>query len=195
MLVTGFGPFDNFSINPTEQLVVYLDKKHSDVESMVLPVSYEKARNLILGRLSEKSYDSVLSFGLNPFIGHFNLEEIAINIRASEVPDVEGVKIEDEMIREGGALGLRTRLPTSTIRDDLRKAGIPAKRSFSAGVYICNEVFYTLLDELDMKVKAGFIHVPQSTENISKEPRAYRSPHMSMNMIKRGAEIILDSIR
>lgn len=195
ILVTGFGPFDNISTNPTEELVGYLERSHEDVESTVLPVAYDKARDRIIKRLEKNDIHSVISFGLNPFIGHFNIEEIAVNIRASEVPDVDGVSGGDQPVRKGGPLALRSRLPTVDIQRKLRDSKIPARRSFSAGVYICNEVFYTLLDELGSEKMAGFIHIPQSTGNISENPRLYRSPHMSMDMIRAGADIIMDSIR
>ena len=195
ILVTGFGPFGNFSTNPTEELISYLERANEDIDSMVLPVAYDKARDLLIERLEENQYRSAISFGLNPFIGHFNIEEIAVNIRASEVPDVDGVSGGDQPVRKGGPLALRSRLPTADIQRKLRDSKIPARRSFSAGVYICNEVFYTLLDVFGSEKMTGFIHVPQSTENISENPRLYRSPHMSMDMIRAGADIILDSIR
>ncbi|MBR3033970.1 MAG: hypothetical protein IKI53_01275, partial [Firmicutes bacterium] len=50
----------------------------------------------------------------------------------------------------------------------IRKAGLPAKISNSAGVYVCNDLMYGLLQAIADEpvfrdVMGGFIHVPAST--------------------------------
>ena len=45
----------------------------------------------------------------------------------------------------------------------LRRNGIPAAVSQTAGTFVCNHVFYALMHELARKrgaVRGGFIHVP-----------------------------------
>lgn len=137
-----------------------------------------------------------MSFGLNASIGHIALEEIAVNIRASEVPDNNGITRSGEKITPGGPLALRGSLPLDLIQKDLRDAGIPARRSYSAGVYLCNEVFYTLMEWcVEKKAVGGFIHIPMAAGMIADKPRMYKNPSMSMDMIRKAGEIILGSIR
>ena len=65
-----------------------------------------------------------------------------------------------------GALNaLFSTLPVREMAEAIREAGIPAEISYSAGTYVCNDLFYLVLDHLeDSGVPAGFIHVPADGE-------------------------------
>lgn len=193
VLVTGFGPFEGFRSNPAEVVANHLAEMHTDVEACILPVVYHEAGEVLLDELESLCPDLVISFGLNANIGHINLEEIAVNIRSSEIADNKGNTMTDTPILENGPLAYRTRLPTLSLREGLRKNGIPAKLSYSAGVYICNEVFYLEMDWAHREGKsAGFVHIPMATEMVAGDPGLYRSPHMSLEMLKKAGELILD---
>ena len=196
ILITGFGPFDRFSSNPAEIIAKRLADANTGVEHAILPVVYGEARIVLLKELKDRDPDVVISLGLNGTIGCINLEEIALNIRASEVPDNTGRILSDEPIIKDGEMAYRTRLPTASIKERLRKGGIPAKHSYSAGVYLCNEVFYTEMvwaEEMDRS--AGFIHIPLATDMIADKIDMYRTPHMSMEMIEKACQIILDEVK
>ncbi|MGA1821481.1 MAG: pyroglutamyl-peptidase I [Thermoplasmatota archaeon] len=196
ILLTGFGPFDVFSDNPSEVLIRHLKDTASGIEIATLPVVYGKGREVLIEALDRHRPEACVSFGLNATIGHIALEEIALNIRASEVPDNDGNIHSGEEISHGGPLAIRSGLPLDRIQDRLRTAGIPANRSYSAGVYLCNEVFYTLIEWCSENgAVGGFIHIPMAAEMISDKPRMYRNPTMSLDMIKKAGEIVLDSIR
>ena len=65
------------------------------------------------------------------------------------------------MIREGGPDELPTRLPVDRLLEALEAAGFEeVVTSEDAGGYLCNHVFYRLLDEVDASRVAGFVHVP-----------------------------------
>ena len=54
--------------------------------------------------------------------------------------------------------------------ETIESAGLPAKVSYSAGTYVCNDLLYTLLARYkSSKIGVGFIHIPYSTEQ-NKEP-------------------------
>ena len=196
LLVTGFGPFDRFESNPSKELASYLEDRHENVITGILPVVYGEGSRSIMDLIDRHVPDAVICLGLNPSIGHFNLEEIALNIRASEVPDNEGKVMSGQPIIEGAPLAIRSSLPQTEIRDRLRESGIPARLSYSAGVYLCNEVFYTALHWSSERsgCMAGFIHVPMATEMIAGDTKLYSSPHMSREIMKKGIDIIADSV-
>ncbi|MGA1848099.1 MAG: hypothetical protein ACMUHB_02050 [Thermoplasmatota archaeon] len=195
ILVTGFGPFDKFRSNPAEVLAEYLSGEFSEVEHAVLPVVYGEARGALLQEIGRRGPDALVSFGLNGTIGHVNLEEIALNIRSSEVPDNTGRKLEDTPVIHGGELALRSSLPLKDIRDRLRGEGIPARSSYSAGVYLCNEVFYTGAEWANRgNKKSGFIHIPMATEMIADSPELYRTPHMPMGTIRKAGRIVIEEL-
>jgi pyroglutamyl-peptidase len=195
VLITGFGPFDRFPSNPAETAAKRLSDENENVECTILPVVYGKARDALLEALKDKDPYAVISLGLNANIGCINLEEVAVNIKASEVPDNAGNVLSDVPIVPEGKLAYRTKLPTTSIKERLRDVGIPAKHSYSAGVYLCNEVFYTEMvwaEETDRA--AGFIHIPMATEMIADKIDMYRSPHMSMEMIEKACKIVLEEV-
>lgn len=195
ILVTGFGPFEKFISNPAEILAEYLSGEFGEVEHAVLPVVYGEARDALLLEIGQREPDVLVSFGLNATIGHMNLEEIALNIRSSEVPDNRGRKLDATPVVQGGELALRSTLPLRDIRDRLRTEGIPARSSYSAGVYLCNEVFYTGAEWAQQEgKKAGFIHIPLATEMIAGSPEMYRTPHMPIETIKKAGRIVIEEV-
>ncbi|RLF69356.1 MAG: pyroglutamyl-peptidase I [Thermoplasmata archaeon] len=183
-LATGFGPFDRFGENPSSMVASVLSDEFEDVVSVELPVIYGKAREGLLSNLERIRPETVISFGLNGRIGHIALEEIAVNIRSSEKPDNSGKVMTNEPISPDGELAYRTTLPVERILDALRERGIPAGRSYSAGVYICNEVFYTLMEWCAASgSRGGFVHVPMVSEMIAADPASCSMPHMSSGML------------
>lgn len=195
VLITGFGPFDRFSSNPAKIIAHRLSDANEEVDHVILPVVYAEARTALLEELRARDPDAVISLGLNGNIGCINLEEVAVNILASEIPDNAGNVLSDVQIVPGGKLACRTKLPTGSIKARLREEGIPAKHSYSAGVYLCNEVFYTEMAWAEENDKvAGFIHIPLATEMIADKIDMYRSPHMSIAMIEKACQIILDEV-
>ncbi|MFW3146798.1 MAG: pyroglutamyl-peptidase I [Thermoplasmatota archaeon] len=195
ILITGFGPFDTFTSNPTEELVRLLSEEFSYMEHGILPVVYGEAGEELLKIIEKVSPDILVSFGLNGKISHIALEEIAINLMSSEIPDNRGNLPADRPISEKGPLAYRSLLPNGKIMKRLRGAGIPAISSYSAGAYICNEVFYTGLQwAYHNDKKAGFIHVPMATYMMASDPRSYRTPHMPMDMIFRAGKLTIETI-
>ena len=191
VLITCFEPFDRFKANPSMDIAEHLSKEHGGAQVLILPVVYGEAGRRLIERLEGLRPDLILSFGLNPTIGHINIEELAVNIRASEVPDNKGTVISDQPVDPQGPLALRTGLPAGSIVEVLRGAGIPAKRSFSAGVYLCNEVYYTALSWCRKNGgNALFVHVPLATHMVEK---AQNDPHMPISDLKKAAGMVLDA--
>jgi pyroglutamyl-peptidase len=190
-LLTAFGPFDIFSSNPSELLAKALSGEFG-CRCTVLPVVFGKARNALISALEEERPDLVISFGLNGYISHIALERIALNIAYSEIPDNEGIVREASPIDPLGPLAFRSGLPLELILPRVRSAGIPCRYSFSAGTYICNEVFYTLMQYCEREgVRGGFIHIPMASHLISEVPRLQNSPHLSFEQILSAGRIAL----
>ncbi len=196
ILITGFGPFDRFSFNPAQVVAKALEEENEDVTSSILPVVFGDARKAMQDDLEDLDPDLVISFGLNATIGHIALEEIAVNIASSEIPDNSGNMPLDQVLADKGPLSYRSTLPLKKILEKLRNDDIPAALSYSAGVYICNEIFYTLMEYCDRTgAKGGFIHLPMATEMIAADVRMYRVPHMSMDTLKQASRIVLEASR
>lgn len=180
LLLTGFEPFLDHPINPTEELVLRLDGAQIgeyEVKGVLLPVDFEKAPVAILEAVREFSPDAVLSLGLAAGRTEMTPERIAINCRDGAA-DNSGRALVDSKIVENGADGYFSTLPIRMLVDSLKEKGYPASISNSAGTYLCNNVMYTVLHELKEKqvdIPAGFVHVPASHELVIDEKKAMPS--------------------
>jgi pyroglutamyl-peptidase len=63
-------------------------------------------------------------------------------------------------------------LPVKAIVAALRGAGVPAGLSLSAGSFVCNAVFFALLERLARRdgVRGGFAHLPLLPEQAAQHP-------------------------
>lgn len=160
ILLTGFEPFLKFKVNSSWQAIRELDGAQVGGFRIVarrLPVSYRKAAPMLRRWLRELRPAVVAAFGMADDRG-IRLERIALNVNHTLKPDNDGRKAYDQRILRRGRLALESRLPLRDIERRLRRAKIPARLSFHAGTYLCNNIFYTLL--ASSRGPAGFIHVP-----------------------------------
>lgn len=169
LLLTGFEPFLNFPINPTEDIVKELDGKsigQYKIIGKILPVDFQSAGDLLIKFYHEVNPNAVVSLGLAG--GRFKItpERIAINCNDGAA-DNQRNKFIGKKIDEEGPDGLFSTLPVQAIVDYLNDNKIPAEVSNSAGTYLCNNVMYKMLNELEKKeisIPSGFIHIPASHE-------------------------------
>ncbi|MET3194932.1 pyroglutamyl-peptidase I [Bacillus sp. OAE603] len=169
LLLTGFEPFLNFPINPTEDIVKELDGQsigQYKIIGKILPVDFQSAGDLLIKLYHEINPNAVVSLGLAG--GRFKItpERIAINCNDG-AEDNQGNKFIGKKIDEEGPDGLFSTLPVQAIVDYLNEKKFPAEVSNSAGTYLCNNVMYQLLNELknkEISIPSGFIHIPASHE-------------------------------
>jgi pyroglutamyl-peptidase len=165
LLLTGFEPFLEFPINPTEKIVKELDGAcigGYQIKGLLLPVDYREAGERILEEIKKQEPDAVLSLGLAAGRSTITPERIAINCRDG-APDNNGVVLNDASIIEDGPDGYFSTLPIRQFVDKLNESGYPAKISNTAGTYLCNNVMYVVLHEVKDR-PVGFVHIPASHE-------------------------------
>ncbi len=106
-------------------------------------------------------------------------ENIALNINYTTRKDNDGIIIEREQtIIKNGEIAYKSTLPFESISTALKKYNIPIIKSFFAGTYLCNNIFYHLM-HFARKYKiphAGFIHVPPTPECFKN----YRNKHLKI---------------
>lgn len=169
LLLTGFEPFLNFPINPTEEIVKELDGQtigNYKIVGKILPVDFLSAGDRLIKLFYENNPNAVVSLGLAG--GRFKItpERIAINCNDGAA-DNQGNKFIGKKIDKNGPDGLFSTLPVQAIVDQLNENKFPAEVSNSAGTYLCNNVMYQMLNELKYKqisIPSGFIHIPASHE-------------------------------
>ena len=170
VLMTGFEPFDGNSFNPSWAAVEALQAPEGfEIRKLRLPVVYQKAPALLIEEMRAWVPDAVICVGLADGRSEITPERVAVNAMDETIPDNEGVFPHGDPIDPDGPAAYMTRLPIHRITRRLREAGIPAKISNTAGVYVCNNLMYGLLraiaeEPLFRDVKGGFIHVPATKE-------------------------------
>lgn len=167
LLLTGFEPFLQFKINPTDEIVKALNGREIGEYQIVghtLPVDFTESERQILALIEEVKPDAVISLGLAA--GRFKVtpERIAINVKDGAA-DNKGVVLQDVAVDTTGDDAYFTTLPIRAMVDALKANQLPAEISNSAGTYLCNNVMYSVLKNWDVDNKlAGFIHLPASHE-------------------------------
>ena len=124
-------------------------------------------------------------FGVTP-------EKVAVNRNDTAMPDNAGQAPIDEPIVADGPVGYFTGLPVAAIVEALRDAGIPAEVSWTAGAYICNHVFYSLMHLIATErtaLRGGFVHVPFAHEQVVRRPDGPPQPSLSVDEIVQALRI------
>jgi pyroglutamyl-peptidase len=167
VLVTGFEPWAEHDANPSQRIAEHFD-------GVVLPVSYARAAAALRAAIDERDPDLVIAFGLAEKRETIAVERYAHNLDEADTADNDAAKGSGAEIDPAGPLALRSTLPVDAIVAALKEGGIPAEVSRDAGGFLCNHVFYRLLQQRE----GGFVHVPP----LSVLPEAE---------LLRGAEIVV----
>lgn len=170
VLMTGFEPFAGNGFNPSWEAVNALQAPEGvEIRKLRLPVVYQKAPAMLVEVMRAWVPDAVICVGLADGRSEITPERIAVNVMDETIPDNEGVFPHGDPIDPDGPAAYMTRLPIHRITERLQEAGIPARISNTAGVYVCNNLMYGLLQAIAEEpifrdVKGGFIHVPATKE-------------------------------
>ncbi|WP_241574935.1 pyroglutamyl-peptidase I [Rosenbergiella nectarea] len=193
VLLTGFEPFGDESINPSWEVVSRLEGVTDAEECIVciqLPCVFGESLQVLLAAIARYSPTLVIAVGQAGGRTDISLERIAINIDDARIPDNRGYQPIDKPVVENGPAAWFSTLPIKAIVNALQQEGIPASVSQTAGTYVCNHVMYGLLHALGDKpeVKAGFIHIPYLPQQAAKHPG---SASMAAETVKQGLEIAI----
>lgn len=198
ILLTGFEPFDNSPINPSEQIVHILAGEFiPDVQlaTAVLPVDLVQGPTTLLHTLEDAQPEAILCLGQARRRSVLSIERVAINLLDFRIPDNAGNQVKDQPVVTSGPAAYFTTLPVYEILDTLKANGIPSELSLSAGAYLCNQITYVLLHHLQsrgLRIPAGFIHLPALPEQAAQMKRPI--PSMSLETMVEGIRIAIQVI-
>jgi pyroglutamyl-peptidase len=174
VLLTGFEPFNNARLNPSEQLVLRIESdavEGAHIITAVLPVVYGEAASNLLALVQEHNPDVVISFGQAE--GRINItpERFAVNLNDANLADNKGHIRIDQPIHHGTPTAYESTLPVKELVSALKAEGIPASLSLTAGAFVCNHIFYELQNALsNSDIQSGFVHVPLMSEQAEDFP-------------------------
>jgi pyroglutamyl-peptidase len=188
ILVTGFEPFGGDRLNPSAEAARNLPRRvgGARVVTAVLPVVYGVSLAMLKRMVALEHPDVVICMGLAGGRSRLSFETRAVNVNEARIPDNDGRQPRGEEIHRGGPASLPPTLPLRTLTRGLRRRGIPVELSPSAGTFLCNHVFYGLMDHVHLEepsLMGGFVHVPWMTEQLREHGGA---PAMSLDSLVLG---------
>ena len=163
LLITCFEPFDGRSENASRCAVEALPDSAGPfaLSKACLPVEFGRAAEIAISVIDNLQPAAVVCVGEAGGRASITPEMVALNLRHARIPDNAGFQPYDEPVVAGGENALFSTLPVRRMAEAISAAGIPAEVSYTAGTYVCNDLFYLVLDHLKGSgVPAGFIHVP-----------------------------------
>jgi len=150
-MISHFAPFDGANTN-SSKIVCDSLKRDGFIWTEALPVSFKRSWQVLQSYLESHDIDGILALGQAEERQRVCLERVALNWIDASIPDEDGEKPVDRLISPG-APDLWTDLPV--------RAWPELQISYSAGTYVCNYLYYKMLEWAKRSGKnALFVHFP-----------------------------------
>lgn len=193
ILLTGFEPFGGEVINPSWEAVSRLHRDTGDVhvERLLVPTTYAGSIGTVTATIDRLHPVAVVMVGQAGGRAELSIERVAVNCDDAQAPDNAGVLHEDVPVVVQGPTAYLTTLPVKQIVAGLRSTGFPAAVSNTAGLFVCNHLFYGVLHHIatyNLNTQAGFVHVPFLPGQVAEKPG---TPSMSLETIVAGLDRIV----
>lgn len=178
LLISGFEPFGDDAINPSQDAVLSLPDQLEGVTLIktILPVVCGQAADRLKALIVAHQPDAVLCVGQAGGRSGLTIERVAINVDDYPIPDNAGHQPIDEPIAPNGPAAYLLTLPNKAIVSAWNAEGHPASVSNTAGTFLCNHVAYATAHFASHHfptMKTGFIHIPYSTAQSTAHPDAF----------------------
>ncbi|AHC47496.1 pyroglutamyl-peptidase I [Achromobacter xylosoxidans] len=194
VLITGIEPFDGETLNPSWEAARRLDGAQVAGATLVarqLPCVIGKVVGVLRQAIEDTQPDLVICLGQAGGRSDVSIERVAINVVDARIPDNEGRQPIDEPVVAGGPAAYFSTLPIKAIVRDLRRAGVPASVSSTAGTYNCNTIFYGLSHYIATErpaLRGGFVHVPYLPEMAAHHPG---QPSLALETLIEGVKVMV----
>jgi pyroglutamyl-peptidase len=165
ILITCFETFGGENFNASMAVVKAMPKKIGELytEKIILPVEFGRSAELAAERARASSAELIVCFGEARARKCVMPELVAINLNHAAIPDNVGKEPKDEPIVPGGTAAYFTAFPVRRLAESISNEGVQAALSYSAGAYVCNDLYYRLLREFEGTcVRVVFIHLPRA---------------------------------
>ena len=187
LLVTGFEPFGNSTINPSQMLLEHLTPPEGwSLSTTTLPVESDNLGKVLEQTLSKISPNLIFCLGEARGETRMRVELWAQNLLNFGQPDNIGNTIRNRRIETKGLDFLFSGLCPNRMLQVLINKGISTLVSEDAGAYLCNQLFYTLSHQFrNSKTAVGFLHLPSL-------PEQNFGPGMHLQTQVTGVQALLD---
>jgi pyroglutamyl-peptidase len=196
VLLTGFEPFDGERINPSAEIARALDgeivREHR-VVTAILPVAFASTLPKLEALLDEHRPALAIATGQAGGRSELSIERIAANLVDARIPDADGVQPIDARVVDDAPDAYFSTLPVKAMLERLRRLGIPATLSQTAGAYVCNQAFFALAHLVATRhreTRAGFVHVPWLPEQAARHAG---EPSMALETMVDGVRAAIEA--
>lgn len=194
IVLTGFEPFGGFARNPSALIVEALDGRTlagARILGRILPVDLAGLDAALGKALAGTAPSAVIALGLAASEPVIRLERVALNVADFSTPDNTGAISRNAPLDPAGPDARLSRLPLEAILDGLLAAGVPARLSETAGLYLCNAAMYRLLGRVKAPTPCGFIHLPPLPDQIATllRGRDGRPPERGLPLASMGLDL------
>lgn len=198
LLLTGYEPFDDYSVNPSAEIAKNLDSRkigNWSIVGAVIPLDYKSAEQVLDDLIETHSPEIILCCGqANRAV--ISLERIAVNAINMSRADNKGYTPESDVIIPKAPAAYFSNIDLQPLVEALNHESIPAYISYHAGTYGCNWILFNILHKIalgEIDAKATFIHVPPlPTQAIEKKNMSLAS--MPLETLVRALEIIIQNL-
>ena len=150
LLITGFEPFGRETINPSWEAVKRLEDAIGDwkLKKLQVPTVFGAAAEVVLQAAEAYAPDVILSVGQAGGRCAVTPEWVALNLREASMADNVGYMPQEEPVVTGGPAAYFSTLPCRRMVEAVKACDIPCALSYTAGTYVCNDLFYTTMREV-----------------------------------------------
>jgi pyroglutamyl-peptidase len=164
LLLTGFGLWGEERYNTSWETIRDLKPELPSGWTVIrerLPVEWDRGPQSLIDRL-DPSIGAVVCFGMCGG-DRIRPERLAVNLADPSLRDAQGTLTNSDLLDENGAPAWFTGFDYPRLIASLRDGGLPTAESRDAGGFLCNKLFYTLMQaraRMGASFPAGFIHLP-----------------------------------
>lgn len=196
ILLTGFDPFGGEAINPALEAVNAIPERVAGarIVKLAVPTVFGRSMETVYEAIKRERPDAVLCVGQAGGRAGLTVERVAINFMDAEIPDNEGRQPRDTPVFPGGPAAYFASLPVRAMVERIKAAGVPARISYTAGTFVCNQLMYGVLYYIEREfpgMRGGFIHVPYLHEQVVNRPD---TPSLSGEDMAKGLEAAVAAI-
>ena len=198
LLLTGFEAFGDDpsgqGLNPSAQIALALHGQRIGawrIAGHVLPCEFGRSVRVLRALMREYEPQAIVCLGQAGGRSAISIERIAVNWDEAALADnADQMRTGQPILKTAPAAYFST-LPVHALQDAVSAQGIPAEISSTAGHFVCNHVFFSLMHALrKTKTPAGFIHVPYLPEQA-----LHGAPSMPLQEMQCGVSAALAALR
>lgn len=203
IILTGFQPFGNYTVNPVQQSTEYFHDKiighygRRKVIGIVLPATYLGAFQVLSAAIDELKPGAIISTGLASSAQGIRIETRFHNMMCGKYPDNDGYAPDNVPIKQVARDFYDATADPTLLTDRLNAKNIPNEISDDADRFICNSLGYLTTRKIvtqELHITNTFIHVPWTDEYRNEVTLSPEKMYMQKAQLYEALELLLNAI-